>query len=80
MRRVISEFGGVRASLVSRLRRLEANDGPRVRFVWLEPGESIEQKRAALIASGEIDAGTELAGFRWKDGSDDTAAQAAAGG
>jgi hypothetical protein len=79
MRRVISEFGSVRASLVNRLRRLEAKDGPRVRFVWLEPGESLEQKRAALIASGEIDAGTDLAGFRWKDGSDDPTAAPAVG-
>ena len=76
MRSVISEFGGMRASLVNRLRRLEAKDRPRVRFVWLEPGELLEQKRAALIASGEIDAGTDLAGFRWKDGSDDMAAPA----
>jgi hypothetical protein len=66
MRRITSEFGGVRASIVNRLRRLEGRTAARRHHIWLEQGESLGPKRDALIASGQASPNDHFVAYAWK--------------
>jgi hypothetical protein len=66
MRRLTSEFGGVRASIVNRLRRLAGRSAARRHHIWLQPGEAIGPKRDSLIASGEASPDDHFVAYSWK--------------